>query len=277
MERTELPIAVFDSGLGGISVLRALVQRMPGEDFLYFGDSANAPYGVRPAAEVRRLTQDVIARLYDRGIKAAVIACNTATAAALPALRETWPDMPIIGVIEPGSRAACEASPSGDIAVIATESTIRSGAYAEAILRRRPDAQVRSLACPLFVPLVEAGYVDHSAPDKQQITKLVIAQYLTEIRDAGVDTLILGCTHYPLLKTMIGEFMGRDVVLIDPAKTAAHRLEQMLAERGLRGDHPTGQAHFFVSDVPDSFAQTADLFLGEYKGGPIDQIAIDKY
>ena len=138
-------------------------------------------------------------------------------------------------------------------------------------------AEITARPCPLFVPLVEAGYVDHSAPDKQQITKLVIAQYLTEIRDAGVDTLILGCTHYPLLKTMIGEFMGRDVVLIDPAKTAAHRLEQMLAERGLRGDHPTGQAHFFVSDVPDSFAQTADLFLGEYKGGPIDQIAIDKY
>ena len=137
--------------------------------------------------------------------------------------------------------------------------------------------EITARPCPLFVPLVEAGYVDHSAPDKQQITKLVIAQYLTEIRDAGVDTLILGCTHYPLLKTMIGEFMGRDVVLIDPAKTAAHRLEQMLAERGLRGDHPTGQAHFFVSDVPDSFAQTADLFLGEYKGGPIDQIAIDKY
>ncbi len=160
MERTELPVAVFDSGLGGISVLRALVRRMPGEDFLYFGDSANAPYGVRPAAEVRELTQSVIARLYARGIKAAVIACNTAPAAALPALRETWPDMPIIGVIEPGSRAACEASPSGDIAVIATESTIRSGAYAEAILRRRPEAQVRSLACPLFVPLAEEGWFD---------------------------------------------------------------------------------------------------------------------
>ena len=273
----QLPIGLFDSGVGGLTVLDAMRRLMPGEDYLFLGDTARVPYGAKSQKTIVRYSLQAAAKLIGQRIKLLVIACNTATAAALPALRETWPDMPIIGVIEPGSRAACEASPSGDIAVIATESTIRSGAYAEAILRRRPEAQVRSLACPLFVPLVEAGYVDHSAPDKQQITKLVIAQYLTEIRDAGVDTLILGCTHYPLLKTMIGEFMGRDVVLIDPAKTAAHRLEQMLAERGLRGDHPTGQAHFFVSDVPDSFAQTADLFLGEYKGGPIDQIAIDKY
>ena len=131
--------------------------------------------------------------------------------------------------------------------------------------------------CAASVPLVEAGYVDHSAPDKQEITKLVIAQYLTEIRDAGVDTLILGCTHYPLIKSMIGEFMGRNVVLVDPAKTAAHHLERILSERGLKADHPAGQAHFYVSDAPDGFVQTADLFLGEYKGGEVEQIAIDKY
>ena len=126
--------------------------------------------------------------------------------------------------------------------------------------------------------LVEAGYVDHSEEEKQQVTRLVIAQYLTEVRDAGVDTLILGCTHYPLLKTMIGEFMGQSVTLVDPAKTAAHHLERMLSERGLRAAQENeGQAHFYVSDVPDSFVQTADLFLGEYKGGPVEQIAIDKY
>ena len=120
--------------------------------------------------------------------------------------------------------------------------------------------------------------MDHSEESRQQVTKLVIAQYLTEVREAGVDTLILGCTHYPLLKTMIGEFMGRSVTLVDPAKTAAHHLEQMLSERGLRAaQEHEGQAHFYVSDVPDSFVQTADLFLGEYKGGPVDQIAIDKY
>ena len=140
-----------------------------------------------------------------------------------------------------------------------------------------PGPRITARPCPLFVPLVEAGYVDHSAPDKQQITKLVIAQYLTEIRDAGVDTLILGCTHYPLLKTMIGEFMGRDVVLIDPGQDRCPPSGADAGRAGPAGRPPHGQAHFFVSDVPDSFAQTADLFLGEYKGGPIDQIAIDKY
>ena len=140
-----------------------------------------------------------------------------------------------------------------------------------------PGVEITARPCPLFVPLVEAGYVDHSETGKQQVTKLVIAQYLTEVREAGVDTLILGCTHYPLLKSMIGEFMGPGVTLVDPAMTAAHHLERMLAERGLRADHENGQAHFYVSDVPDSFVQTADLFLGEYKGGPVEQIAIDKY
>ena len=140
-----------------------------------------------------------------------------------------------------------------------------------------PAAQVTAQPCPLFVPLVEAGYVDHSALDKQQVTRLVIAQYLAEVREAGVDTLILGCTHYPLIKEMIGWYMGRNVTLVDPAQTAAHHLERTLSEHGLKGNHEKGEAHFYVSDVPDSFAQTADLFLGEYKGGLIDQIAIDKY
>ena len=259
MERTELPIAVFDSGLGGISVLRALVQRLPGEDFLYFGDSANAPYGVRPAEEVCRLTQDVIARLYDRGIKAAVIACNTATAAALPALRETWPDMPIIGVIEPGSRAACEASPSGDIAVIATESTIRSGAYAEAILRRRPEAQVRSLACPLFVPLAEEGWFDGP------IAEGVVSRYLEPLfeKSPAPDCLVLGCTHYPMLAAAIRKVVGPEVHIVDSAATTAEVVKRRLADKGLA--HPqagrTGRIRFFITDDPQRFTRTGSLFL----------------
>ena len=181
--------------------------------------------------------------------------------------------MPFTGVVGATARAAVDATRNGKVGIIGTAATVRSGSYAAVIKDMKPEMEIVARACPMFVPLVENGYVNDGNP----VTKLIIAEYLQEVKDAGVDTLILGCTHYPLLKTMIGEFMGRDVVLIDPAKTAAHRLEQMLAERGLRGDHPTGQAHFFVSDVPDSFAQTADLFLGEYKGGPIDQIAIDKY
>ena len=158
-----------------------------------------------------------------------------------------------------------------------TTTTIRSRSYEKLLRQLVPGVEITARPCPLFVPLVEAGYVDHSEAGKQQVTKLVIAQYLTEVREAGVDTLILGCTHYPLLKSMIGEFMGPQVTLVDPAMTAAHHLERMLAERGLRASHESGQAHFYVSDVPDSFVQTADLFLGEYKGGPVEQIAIDKY
>ena len=156
----QLPIGLFDSGVGGLTVLDAMRRLMPGEDYLFLGDTARVPYGAKSQKTIVRYSLQAAAKLIGQRIKLLVIACNTATAAALPALRETWPDMPIIGVIEPGSRAACEASPSGDIAVIATESTIRSGAYAEAILRRRPEAQVRSLACPLFVPLAEEGWFD---------------------------------------------------------------------------------------------------------------------
>lgn len=156
----QLPIGLFDSGVGGLTVLDAMRRLMPGEDYLFLGDTARVPYGAKSQKTIVRYSLQAAAKLIGQRIKLLVIACNTATAAALPALRETWPDMPIIGVIEPGSRAACEASPSGDIAVIATESTIRSGAYAEAILRRRPEAQVRSLALPLLVPLAEEGWFD---------------------------------------------------------------------------------------------------------------------
>ena len=153
-------IAVFDSGVGGLTVLDAMRRLMPGEDYLFLGDTARVPYGAKSQKTIVRYSLQAAAKLIGQRIKLLVIACNTASAAALPALRETWPDMPIIGVVEPGARAACEASPSGDIAVIATESTVRSGAYAEAIFRRRPDAQVRSLVCPLFVPLAEEGWFD---------------------------------------------------------------------------------------------------------------------
>ena len=178
---------------------------------------------------------------------------------------------------EAAAREAAFVTRNRRIGVIGTAATIRSRSYEKLLRQLVPGVEITARPCPLFVPLVEAGYVDHSEAGKQQITKLVIAQYLTEVREAGVDTLILGCTHYPLLKSMIGEFMGPGVTLVDPAMTAAHHLERMLAERGLRASHENGQAHFYVSDVPDSFVQTADLFLGEYKGGPVEQIAIDKY
>ena len=186
----QLPIGLFDSGVGGLTVLDAMRRLMPGEDYLFLGDTARVPYGAKSQKTIVRYSLQAAAKLIGQRIKLLVIACNTATAAALPALRETWPDMPIIGVIEPGSRAACEASPSGDIAVIATESTIRSGAYAEAILRRRPEAQVRSLACPLFVPLAEEGWFDGP------IAEGVVSRYLEPLfeKSPAPDCLVLGCT-----------------------------------------------------------------------------------
>ena len=238
------PIGVFDSGLGGLTGVRELRKRLPHEDIIYFGDTGRVPYGSRSPETILQYARQDVAFLLSKNVKCIMAAFATR---------------------------------NRRIGVIGTAATIRSRSYEKLLRQLVPGVEITARPCPLFVPLVEAGYVDHSEAGKQQVTKLVIAQYLTEVREAGVDTLILGCTHYPLLKSMIGEFMGPGVTLVDPAMTAAHHLERMLAERGLRASHENGQAHFYVSDVPDSFVQTADLFLGEYKGGPVEQIAIDKY
>lgn len=205
MERTELPIAVFDSGLGGISVLRALVQRLPGEDFLYFGDSANAPYGVRPAEEVRRLTQDVIARLYDRGIKAAVIACNTATSAAIGPLRAAFPDIPVIG-IEPALKPAV--AHHRRVLVLATPLTLREEKFAALMQQCAGCAEITPLPCPELVEFVERGELDSPA----------LTAYLA--RQLGpyagrVDAAVLGCTHFPFARRAIRAALGGAVALYD--------------------------------------------------------------
>ena len=217
-----------------------------------------------------------IAFLLSKDVKCIMAACGTVSS-IYPAAEAAKLPVPYLGVVDAAAREAAFVTRNRRIGVIGTAATIRSRSY-ETILRKLvPGVEITARPCPLFVPLVEAGYVDHSALDKQQVTRLVIAQYLAEVREAGVDTLILGCTHYPLIKEMIGWYMGRNVTLVDPAQTAAHHLERTLSEHGLKGNHEKGEAHFYVSDVPDSFAQTADLFLGEYRGGLIDQIAIDKY
>ena len=260
------PIGVFDSGLGGLTGVRELRRRLPHENIVYFGDTGRVPYGSRSPETILQYARQDIAFLLSKDVKCIMAACGTVSSTYPAAEAEKLP-VPYLGVVDAAAREAAFSTRNRRIGVIGTAATIRSRSY-EALLRRLvPGVEITARPCPLFVPLVEAGYVDHSAPDKQEITKLVIAQYLTEIRDAGVDTLILGCTHYPLIKTMIGEFMDRNVVLVDPAKTAAHHLELILSERGLKADHPAGQAHFYVSDAPDGFVQTADLFLGEYKGG----------
>ena len=270
------PIGVFDSGLGGLTGVRELRRRLSHENIVYFGDTGRVPYGSRSPETILQYARQDIAFLLSKDVKCIMAACGTVSS-TYPAAEAEKPPGALSGPWWMPPPGRLPFPPGTGDRVIGTAATIRSRSY-EALLRRLvPGVEITARPCPLFVPLVEAGYVDHSAPDKQEITKLVIAQYLTEIRDAGVDTLILGCTHYPLIKSMIGEFMGRNVVLVDPAKTAAHHLERILSERGLKADHPAGQAHFYVSDAPDGFVQTADLFLGEYKGGEVEQIAIDKY
>ena len=270
------PVGFFDSGFGGLTALRAFRKLMPDENIIYFGDTGRVPYGSRSPETILQYARQDIAFLLSQNVKCIMAACGTVSS-TYPAAEAAKLPVPYLGVVDAAAREAAFATRNRRIGVIGTAATIRSRSYETLLRKLVPGVEITARPCPLFVPLVEAGYVDHSSPDKEQITKLVIAQYLTEVRDAGVDTLILGCTHYPLLKAMIGEFMGRNVVLVDPAKTAAHHLERTLSERGLRADHPAGQAHFYVSDTPDSFAQTADLFLGEYKGGPVEQIAIDKF
>ena len=244
MERTELPIAVFDSGLGGISVLRALVQRLPGEDFLYFGDSANAPYGVRPVAEVRRLTQDVIGRLYDRGIKAAVIACNTATSAAIGPLRAAFPDIPVIG-IEPALKPAV--AHHRRVLVLATPLTLREEKFV-ALMHQCAGcagcAEIVPLPCPELVEFVERGELDSPA----------LTAYLA--RQLGpyagrVDAAVLGCTHFPFAKRAIQQIVGNDVYVVDGGAGAARELRRLLeAKNERRKENRIGKIEFLNSN-PD--------------------------
>lgn len=266
------PIGVFDSGLGGLTGVRQLRKILPHEDIVYFGDTGRVPYGSRSPETIIQYAQQDINFLLSKNVKFIMAACGTVSS-TYPLDRAANLPVPYTGVVGSTVRAAEAATRNRKVGVIGTAATIRSGSYDSLLRQLVPGVEIHKQACPLFVPLVENGMVGMD----EEITRLAVAKYLGGIRDAGVDTLILGCTHYPLLKSMIGEFMGPGVTLVDPAMTAAHHLERMLAERGLRADHENGQAHFYVSDVPDSFVQTADLFLGEYKGGPVEQIAIDKY
>ena len=201
------PIGVFDSGLGGLTGVRELRKRLPHEDIIYFGDTGRVPYGSRSPEIILQYARQDIAFLLSKDVKCIMAACGTVSS-TYPAAEAAQLPVPYLGVVDAAAREAAFATRNRRIGVIGTAATIRSRSYEKLLRQLVPGAEITARPCPLFVPLVEAGYVDHSAPDKQQITKLVIAQYLTEIRDAGVDTLILGCTHYPLLKTMIGEFMG---------------------------------------------------------------------
>jgi glutamate racemase len=250
------PIGVFDSGLGGLTVAHAIIQQLPSESIIYFGDTARVPYGPKSPETVRRYSHEIAAFLIAEGVKAIVVACNTATAHALPMLEQEL-SVPVIGVVGPGARAAAKGTRNGHIGVIGTEGTIRSGAYVRAIHTEMPEAIVTALPCPLFVPLVEEGWTDREA------TWIVAREYLAPLVRDQIDTLVLGCTHYPLLKRVIGETVGRDVRLIDSAEETAADTRRMLREADLESDADSGTYRFIASDDPQQFLRLGQRFLGD--------------
>jgi glutamate racemase len=256
------PIGVFDSGMGGLTVVREMMSQLPNESIIYFGDTARVPYGPKSPDTVLRYSREITAFLKGEGVKALVVACNTATAHALPALRREF-DMPIVGVIEPGARAAAAVTKTKRVGVIGTAGTIKSKAYEKEIRKILPDVEVTAQACALFVPLVEEGWLD------SEVTRAVARNYLAPIVSAEVDTLVLGCTHYPLMKTVIGNVVGREVRLIDSAHETARQAGEILRAHGLENGTPDGARYRFIaSDAPDTFLGLGERFLGS----PIDRV-----
>jgi glutamate racemase len=245
-------IGIFDSGVGGLTVQRALLEALPGADTIYLGDTARVPYGTKSAATVTAYSLRNGRVLFDRGIDLLVVACNTASAVALPALRAALP-VPVLGVVEPGARAAARTSATGRIGVIGTAGTIGSGAYQAAIRALRPEAVVVARACPLFVPLAEEGWTDPS----DEVVSGVVRRYLGPLRAERIDTLVLGCTHYPLLRAAIAAALP-GVALVDSAETVAAEVQALLP--GTTGRSASHQ--FLVTDTPEKFLAVAGRFLG---------------
>ena len=257
---TDAPVGIFDSGIGGLTVARAVFERLPGESTIYYGDTARVPYGPKSPETVRRYSLEILHWLLGEGVKAVVVACNTSTAHALEALRAESP-VPVIGVIDPGARAAVGRSGTAPIGVIGTAGTIASGAYDRAIRRLAPDARVVQQPCPLFVPLVEEGWFEHPAAE------LVAREYLAPLTAAGVRSLVLGCTHYPLLAGLLERVMGPEVALVDSGRETAAALEAVLAEQGLARSAAGEALHrFTVSDDPERFRTVGARFIGERLG-----------
>lgn len=248
-------IGIFDSGVGGLTVLQCITESLPREDLVYLGDTARYPYGSKSPEVVTRYSLENTDFLVDKGVKVLVVACNTASAVSLERLRERY-EIPVIGVIEPGAREAIRKTRNGRVGVIGTEATITSGAYTRVLRALRSAVEVYTRACPLFVPLVEEGWVDG------EVVRLTIAQYLSSLKHSGIDTLILGCTHYPLLKKSIGGFLGEGVKLVDSAEETAKEVRTTLIRYGLARRRGTGTASFFVTDLPDRFIKVGARFLG---------------
>jgi len=256
-----LPIGVFDSGVGGLTVLRALKNALPGEDFLYLGDTARLPYGTKSGATVAKYALQATRALVDQGIKLLVIACNTASSVALPGLAQAYPGLPVVGVIEPGARACCACAPHGRIAVIATRGTVRGASYQTAILHHRPEATIATRPAQVFVALAEEGWTE--GPEVEAVAKRYLDPLMAEFPEGGPDCLVLGCTHFPVLAAAIRKVLPAGVCLVDSAETTAESVAQELAERGLRNPNGAGAVRFFATDDPERFAKVGEIFLGQ--------------
>ncbi|RMG03127.1 MAG: glutamate racemase [Nitrospirae bacterium] len=260
------PIGIFDSGIGGLTVVREIINLLPDESIVYLGDTARVPYGIRSRETVLKYAIENTLFLKQTGVKLLVVACNTVSAAGLEVLEQFIP-VKTVGVLKPGVRAAVSTTRSGRIGIIGTEGTIRSGAYQREILQILPDAKILAEPCPLFVPLVEEGILDGP------ITDLIIDRYLNGLKRSAIDTLVLGCTHYPLLKKAIADYMGDEVMLIDSAIETSKTVKKILLEEGLLNDDARSERKFYVTDSPERFKQIGRLFLGDIMNG-VEQVSL---
>jgi len=275
MKEKDKPIGIFDSGVGGLTVVKEITRHLPDESIIYLGDTARVPYGIKSPETVIKYSRQNAKFLKGKGIKLLVVACNTSSAVSLPILRDEI-DIPVIGVIEPGARAAVRGTKTGRIGVIGTEATVKSGAYEKAIKEARGKKQearleVTSKPCPLFVPLAEEGWFEN------EVAEMTAEIYLKDFRGNGVDILVLGCTHYPLLKKTIQKTVGNGVILIDSAEETAREVEGLLKEKGLISNSESAVKDFYVTDNPERFSKVGKVFLGENGLGRLSIVDISSY
>lgn len=270
---SELPVGVFDSGVGGLTVAREIMRQIPNEKIIYFGDTARVPYGSKSKETITKYSRQIVHFLQDQQVKAIVIACNTASAYALDEIEKEI-NIPMIGVVKPGAKVATEATGNGRIGVIGTEGTVGSHIYSTYINKINPDIKVIGKACPLFVPLVEEGLWQDPVTDE------IATRYLSELIDCDIDTLILGCTHYPLIRSTVGKIMGEKVTLVNPAYETARELKELLERENLLNEKIPGlgdnRYRFYVSDMADKFKTFANSIL-EYGILSAKTINIENY
>lgn len=267
------PIGVFDSGLGGLTAVRELASRMPQEHIIYFGDTGRVPYGSRGRETITKYARQDVAFLSTFDLKAVVIACGTVSSTAMDVLRQEQ-DIPVFGVVEPTAIRAAQLTKNGRIGLIATQATIATGAYERVIWSHAPRAQIFPAACPLFVPLVENGRTQPG----DVVIETVVHDYLEPLKTAGVDVLVLGCTHYPLLREVIGNYMGPEVQLVDSGAEVVHQVGQWLAQRDqLAPEDQKGISRWYVSDAQANFRELASRFLGRKVTEPVGKVDIERY